>query len=95
MVQRAHDGAVIALVDYARAFGQQIAYRRGIAGAAVTGANRRIYVELGASGGEPAEAQYDQFQPDAGQAVLLMRPRIFGTGAWLILGVTSGELPCP
>lgn len=95
VVQRAHTHAVDALVDYARAFREQVAYRRGVAGAAIAGATRRIYVELGGAGGEVAEARYDQFQPLAGTGVLLTRPRIFGTGEWLVIGQASGdELPC-
>lgn len=95
MARRAHDAGVSTLVNFAREFRSQIAYRRGIAGDAVPGANRRIYVELGGVGGEVAEARYDQFQPTAGTGVLLTRPRIFGTGEWLIVGQASGAtLPC-
>ncbi len=95
IARAAHDESVQTLVDWARAFRAQIMYRRGIAGAAVAGATRRIYVELGGVGGDTAEARYDQFQPVAGTGVFLARPRILGTGEWLIIGQASGdELPC-
>lgn len=95
IAKRAHDDAVQTLVDFARAFRSQVAYRRGIAGAEVAGATRRIYVELGGVGGEVAEARYDQFKPEPGVGVLLTRPRVMGAGEWWILGQASGaDLPC-
>ena len=95
MARVAHVEAVQTLVEWARAFRSQIMYRRGIAGAAVSGATRRVYVELGGIGGPQAEARYDQFQPVAGTGVFLARPRILGAGEWLIIGQASGgELPC-
>lgn len=95
MMQRAHDDAVQTLVDYVRAFRSQIAFRRGIAGASVPSATRRIYVALGGVGGEQAEARYDQFLPVEGTGVFLTRPRVMGMGEWLVIGQASGdELPC-
>lgn len=91
----ARSRALQTLVEFARAFRSQVAYRRGIAGGAVAGATRRIYVELGGAGGEIAEARYDQFQPTTGTGVFLTRARIMGMGEWLIVGQASGEdLPC-
>jgi len=91
----AHANGVAVLVSFARRFQQEVAYRRGIAGAAVAGAARRIYVELGGVGGEVAEARYDQFQPTAGTGVLLMHTRVMGASEWLIIGQASGTaLPC-
>lgn len=91
----ARDAALQTLIDFANSFRAQVAYRRGIAGAAVTGATRRIYVELGGIGGEVAEARYSQPQPVAGTGVFLTRPRIMGAGEWLVVGQASGtDLPC-
>lgn len=95
VARQAHADGVATLVAFARAFQQQAAYRRGIAGAEIVGAIRRIEVELGGVGGEVAEARYDQFKPTAGTGVLLMRSRVMGASEWLILGQVSGTaLPC-
>lgn len=91
----AREAALQTLVEFARAFRSQVAYRRAIAGEPVPDATRRIYVELGGAGGDVAEARYDQFQPTAGTGVFLTRARVFGPGEWFVIGQASGDdLPC-
>lgn len=97
---RAFDDAVAALVDFAFAYRDDVAYRTAVAGNGmgsldVPGTQRRIYVELGAAGGDVAEAQYDMFKPALQDVILLTRPRMLGLSGWLVLGWVAGdELPC-
>lgn len=99
-VTTAYNDALRALLNFALGYQEELALRAGIAGdgmgnVAVAGANRRIYVRLGAADGEVAEAQVDTFTPATDDAVLLMRIRIFGLGGWLVKGWLNGtDVPC-
>jgi hypothetical protein len=99
-VQANRADTVQLLVDFAKTYRDQLALRPALAGNGagtldVPGANRKIYAELGAAGGEVCEAQYDQFHPNLGDAIFLTRTRVLGTGGWLVLGFMKGdELPC-
>lgn len=93
--------AIQTLVDFALQYQNAVGYRTAVAGKLdgvtleVPGAQRRIYVQLGAVGGEESEAQFDMYRPALGDTILLTRPRLMGLGGWLVLGWVKGtELPC-
>lgn len=88
--------ALETLISFAQNFRDQISYVTATAGAAVPGANRRIYVDLGESDiTEPEEAVWDKFQPAAGDVILLKRLDPFGVGGWHVMSWVNGAAaPC-
>lgn len=88
--------ALQALISFAQNYRNEISYVTAVAGAAVPGANRRIYVDLLESdAAEQEEATWDVFQPTDGDTVLLKRLDVFGLGGWYVMGFVSGEnTPC-
>lgn len=88
------------LVDFARAYRTELAFRTAVAGdgnniVAVPNANRRIYARLGSSDGPVAEARIDSFTPANDDAILLRQERVMGLGGWLVVSWLQGpDVPC-
>lgn len=96
----ARTDALKTLVSTALLFRTELALRQAVAGDGMGGLivpdePRRIYVQLGAAGGDVAEAEVDQFDPEIGDDVLLMRKQILGLGGWIVLGNKRADSdPC-